>query len=42
MKKDMAKSTAIPARILQVTDDESQVSQIGLAVEERQVVWIEE
>ena len=42
-KKDMGKSTAlIPATRTQVTDEESQVSQIGSAGEEPQVVRMEE
>jgi hypothetical protein len=40
-KKDMGKSTAlVPATIIQVTDDESQVSQIGSTVEEQQDVRV--
>jgi len=42
-KKDMGKSTAlVPATRTQVTDEESQVSQIGSVVEEPQAVRMEE
>jgi hypothetical protein len=42
-KKDLGKSTAlVPATKTQVTDEESQVSQIGSVVEEPQIVRMEE